>query len=450
MAIPTQSNLLFDEYDNLTLVLNKRKDYGTFKDSMRAPIHRWFQYPAGYSYKFIEEKIKEYKLNNTQWILDPFVGSGTTSIVAKEMGVNSIGIEAHPFVYEIACSKIYWEYDLTHLQKVISKTITAVEHRISNGYLNKINLNNLPKLVKKCYSPLNLKKLLIIRDTILELKEKVEYKNFLKLALTNVLRTSSKAGTGWPYIAPTKYHEKTIELDGIEEFKKYVYLFYKDLLYVRSKQYRKDIECKIILGDARKYYPEIHEGSIDLAITSPPYLNNYDYADRTRLETYFWGRYSTWGEITREVRDKLMIAATTQIRRSTFNGFPLDNSILETSPAIFNELDDKIKTLANIRMQKGGRKSYDLMVAGYFNDMYKVIKEVYRVLKPNCDFVLVLGDSAPYGVYIPTEEYLGEIGKGIGFKNYFIEILRARGEKWANNSQRHSVPLKEGILTLKK
>jgi len=96
-----------------------KKDYGTFKDSMRAPIYRWFQYPAGYSYKFIQEKIKEYKLNDAHWIFDPFVGSGTTVIAAKEADVNSIGIEAHPFVYEIARIKTFWEYDLEHLSKLI-------------------------------------------------------------------------------------------------------------------------------------------------------------------------------------------------------------------------------------------------------------------------------------------------------------------------------------------
>ncbi|MBM4053275.1 MAG: hypothetical protein FJ264_01095 [Planctomycetes bacterium] len=450
MAIVQKTFLQFNGNELGTTMSTGRKDYGTFKDSMRAPIHRWFQYPAGYSYRFIEEKIKEYQLNNNHWIFDPFVGSGTTSVVAKGMGVNSIGIEAHPFVHEIAQSKTYWEYDLDRLQDVISKTIMSVERHISNGYLQRIDFNSIPQLVKKCYSPLNLKKLLVIKETIFETKEQTEYKNFLKLVLTNVLRTASKAGTGWPYIAPTKYHEKTVELDGVEEFKRQVHLFHNDLLYIRSKSYKKNIKCKILLDDAREYHPEISGESVDLAITSPPYLNNYDYADRTRLETYFWGKYATWGEITREVRDKLMTAATTQIRRSAFNGSPLDTALLETSPHVFHELDNKIKTLATVRMEKGGRKSYDLMVAGYFNDMYKAMKEVYRVLKPGCDFVLVLGDSAPYGVYIPTEEYLGEIGKGIGFKDYSVEVLRSRGGKWANNSQRHSVPLKEGILTLKK
>ena len=59
--------------------------------------------------------------------------------------------------------------------------------------------------------------------------------------------------------------------------------------------------------------------TIDLIVTSPPYLNNYDYADRTRLETYFWGIYESWADITREVRDNLIMAATTQVRMSAMN-----------------------------------------------------------------------------------------------------------------------------------
>lgn len=33
---------------------------GTFQDSLRAPIHRWFKYPAGYSYKLVEMPIDDF------------------------------------------------------------------------------------------------------------------------------------------------------------------------------------------------------------------------------------------------------------------------------------------------------------------------------------------------------------------------------------------------------
>ena len=103
--MPSQLNLT-------TIDPNPRQitsEYGTFKDSLRAPIHRWFQYPAGYSYKFIDAKIQEYDLDERSWMLEPFVGCGTTSVVAKMRGINSIGVEAHPLVCQIAQTKTYWE-----------------------------------------------------------------------------------------------------------------------------------------------------------------------------------------------------------------------------------------------------------------------------------------------------------------------------------------------------
>jgi hypothetical protein len=82
--------------------------------------------------------------------------------------------------------------------------------------------------------------------------------------------------------------------------------------------------------------------------------------------------------------------------------------------------------------------------------MLDVIRETCRVLKPRSAFVLILGDSAPYGVYIPTDRYLGELGLAVGFAKYEVEELRTRGGKWKNNPQRHDVALKECILTLYK
>jgi hypothetical protein len=169
------------------------------------------------------------------------------------------------------------------------------------------------------------------------------------------------------------------------------------------------------------------------------------------LETYFLEWYKTWGEITRQVREKLIMSATTQIRRSEFNSnYGLDDAIKEADPFLYATLLEKVKLLSRYRLTKGGKKSYDIMVAGYFSDMLRVIKQIFAYLNKGSDFVLVLGDSAPYGVYIPTDEILGKLGLAVGFSNMKVEELRTRGDKWKNNPQRHNVKLKEVILTLTK
>jgi DNA modification methylase len=418
---------------------------GTFQDCLRAPVHRWFKYPAGFSYRLVETLITEFRLTQSHWILDPFVGCGTVSVVAKQQGVNSVGFEAHPFVYWVARVKCFWEFDMKRLHRKLVELLAYVRSP-SACDLSRQDLNAFPELLHKCFSEQNLRKLKFLRETIKGFDLLPEERDLFLLALVDTLRTATKAGAGWPYIAPSEYHEKQ-ERDAIEVFCETAEMFYQDLMTIRANWRKLPVTCDLLLHDARQPYP-LDEASIDLAVTSPPYLNNYDYADRTRLELYFLGWAKSWRDITEQIRERLIIAATTQVRRTEFDGEPLSDELKFLAPAIYKELRIKITQLSHIRHSKGGKKSYDLMVAGYFNDIIQVLKQVYRVLKPGAPFVLVLGDSAPYGVHIPTDVYLGEIALGLGFRRYTIQTLRKRGEKWRNNPQRHKVALKEVLLTL--
>ena len=92
-----------------------RSEYGSFRDSLRAPVHRWFTYPAGYSYRFVEAKISEYGLMPGSTVGDPFLGTGTTAVAAKMLGVNSVGVEAHSFVHWVAKTKLFLHHDLEEL-----------------------------------------------------------------------------------------------------------------------------------------------------------------------------------------------------------------------------------------------------------------------------------------------------------------------------------------------
>jgi len=356
--------------------------------------------------------------------------------------VPSVGVENHPFVAWVARVKTRWDIDPRAVKVLGDELLAGLGSREEDP-------DSLPELVKKCYSPENLGRLLAIRDAIEASDWPEAIKDFMSLALVDTLRAVSSAGTGWPYIAPSEYHRKTSEREAIPEFKRALYGMIADLEMVKSV-YPDPARAQVLQQDARSM-DEIESGSVRLAITSPPYLNNYDYADRTRLEMYFMGWASSWAEITEKVRERLIVAATTQVRRSDFDpARALSEEVRDASPEAYGYLSDAIARLREIRLQRAGKKSYDLMVAGYFNDMVKVLKEVRRCLKPGGHFLLVVGDSAPYGVHIPTDELIAKIGLGVGFREYGIEVLRKRGEKWKNNPQRHRVPLRESVITLRK
>lgn len=421
--------------------------YGSFRDSLRAPIHRWFTYPAGYSHKLIEAKINEHGLTRESWIADPFVGTGTTSVASKILGINSLGVEAHPFVYEVATTKMFFDYNVSDLSNDIENIMVAAKTYYDKG----INCQDVwPDLIYKCFTVQNQKQLLALRQTIINSELVTEHKNFLKLALTATLRIVTTAGAGWPYIAPSKYAARTVNRNAFEEFSKRCHLMLADIVKVQGSSQHHSSRHILIKGDARKFSTYAEENTIDLILTSPPYLNNYDYADRTRLETYFWGLYNSWGEITREVRNNLITAATTQITRNSMTESLKCANIAAVSSDIYADLYEIIQNLSYLRSQKPGKKSYDLLVARYFEDMLKTINGAYKLLRKGGSFVLVLGDSAPYGVHVSTDEIVGRLAVAIGFSKYNIEVLRTRGGKWGHNPQRHNVPLRESILTITK
>ena len=139
-------------------------------------------------------------------------------------------------------------------------------------------------------------------------------------------------------------------------------------------------------GDARDL--PIEDNSIDMVITSPPYLNAIDYMRGHKL-SLVWMGYSI--KSLRSVRS--------------------DNIGSERS---FDKTQDRYLWTILERMgdMEQLERLHQNIVIRYLQDMDNVFSECKRVMKQKAQAVFVIGDSAVRGVYVKNSEGLiGLAGK---------------------------------------
>ncbi len=405
----------------------------TFADNLSLPIHRWFRYSAGFSAVWARQLIEQEKAKGRRTVLDPFSGSGTTIIEAEGAGLCSIGIEAHPFVARIARAKLKW------------RSKTPAFHKFANGVLEhaiaispKIKLTDQPKLLNQCFPPEILKRLFALRQAWSQAHDDTAASELTWLVMMAILRECSPVGTAqWQYVLPNK--SKARSVDPFTAFARKAALFANDM--EKRQGFSNGPQGEIHLDDAR-LCQSIPDNWADLVVTSPPYANNYDYADATRLEMTFAGEINGWGDLQQSVRQYLMRSCSQHVAPIISQTQEiLDTPLLEPIRA---EISEVCKQLAIERELHGGKKPYHTMIAAYFSDMASVWASLRRVTRPGALVCFVIGDSAPYGVYAPVDQWLGTLAVAAGFRSFYFEKTRDRNIKWKN--RKHRVPLHEGRL----
>ena len=399
-----------------------------FLDNLRLPVHRWFRYSAGFSAEWVKWLLAERRGSELR-VLDPFVGSGTTCLACDEMGVESYGLEAHPFVYRVAKAKLSYTADPERfLTKAESAFRFARTAQATNGY---------PELIQKCFGPETLDYLDRFRQAVEREQDGTREAELLWMALVSALRVASEAGTApWQYVLPGR--RKTAPPSPEAALHKAVQMIAADIRFLAR---RAKPLAKLRLADARKC-ATVPEGWATLVITSPPYANNYDYADATRLEMTFMGEIRGWGDLQQAVRKHLVRACSQHVPPNSVN---LDEVL--ATPELVSIRDEIVlvcRELSEVRLERGGKKTYNNMIACYFLDMAQVWRALRRVCASPCEVCFVIGDSAPYGVYVPVIEWFGKLATAAGFQSWTFEKLRDRNIKWKN--RKHRVPLCEGHL----
>ena len=134
------------------------------------------------------------------------------------------------------------------------------------------------------------------------------------------------------------------------------------------------------------------KSNIDAAITSPPYINAYDYVRSLKFEDMWLGLATD-----SELRNNRKSYIGTESVGSFYNEF-----IYANQSEILHPIVSEIYAVDAKRAK---------MVNTYFEDMSKNLMAVKEALKPGGYYTIVVGDSNIRGQVIPTAKILQEIAE---------------------------------------
>lgn len=377
-------------------------------------VHRWFNFIAGFSPELVQASVAATNRPTSQLqLLDPFSGCGTAPLAARLLGVKGVSYEPHPFFAAISKAKanspLYWP------------SLPKIKAAIAKGILNRDSPAEISTsasvFLAKMFQEEDLLALLTARR---ELEEADLHQNPLAiLILSRMLDHCCFAATDGIYKAPTSTKRAIAPKDafdkvfGLLKEDEAEATLGRDLCHVHEKS----SECMSELSDE----------SVDLIVTSPPYLNNFDFAEMTRMYLYFWAMASSWGEITDRVRSRLIVNTTTALKGKKEQQDAYRASLPHE---VMIAADAAVGALADKRKEKAGKKEYDFLVYPYLSQMQSILDESHRVLRSGAPFHMMVSDAALYGVHLPAPQWLAEIMKEIGFTDVRCEMVRSRGGRW--------------------
>ena len=164
-------------------------------------------------------------------------------------------------------------------------------------------------------------------------------------------------------------------------------------------------------------------------IFSPPYLNNFDFAEMTRMQMYFWNEADSWRTISEKHRNHMLVNTTTALKlvrdeteqKKYHDMLPV--SLLEKIEPIV----DKLEYLFKVEKKS---KDYFRIIYPYLGQMSIVLNKCMQSLRANGEIHIVVSDAAFYGIHIDTQEYLKDILIALNAKNIEIQRMRDRGDRW--------------------
>lgn len=382
------------------------------------PIH---PFPARMAPQLAIDAIS--KLQKASAVLDPMCGSGTVARHASEFGHRTIAFDTDPLA--VLMTKV-WTTPIksASVMSLCEKVIDACRGLASPPKLPWMDQETV-LFIRYWFGKSqrdDLCRLAFVLDERYSKTRSVNRRNtleVLRLALSRIIITKEKGASLGRDVSHSRPH-KVLTRSNFQVFPQ----FQKSVarLCAQLTQQPPTGEVKTELGDARAL-TSVANASIDMVLTSPPYLNAIDYLRGHRLALVWLGY------------------ALPHLRAIRSNSIGSERGTVDTN----SQSTCAFQAIGNISGLSSRHKS---MIARYTTDVCSFMSEVARVLKPDGKAILVVGNSCLKGRFVRNADAVIAAAISNGMKVFEqVERELPHNNRYLPMPSRNDNPLGKRIRT---
>lgn len=398
------------------------------------PRHRWYEFKEAFSPRIVTAAIQDAACGAGDLVVDPFCGSGTVPLVAAESGLCSVGIEVNPFLAFVARTKLA-NASADHVN-VLAKLVGVAASAGARSPLE--SYSTFCRGTGKRKWLFNRSVLRAFEGAWVACEGRaLPVADVLRLALLGAAMDACNAtrdGKCLRYRADWEAYRLGAR-DFAVAFRRRVDAIAEDVAASRVDA----ASVVIVNGDSRAVVKDAIPRKFRLCVTSPPYLNSFDYSDVYRPEL-FLGKFVGSTDELRELRLRT-VRSHVQVGWSR----PTLSEFGEAYAGTMRKIKRRSSMLWDHRIPS--------MIQAYFEDMRTLLVHLRERARDDASVWIVVSTSAYAGVEVPVDVILADIGEANGWKAREIGLLRhlrTAGQHWRRWKGPSGAPprLRESVVIL--